>query len=472
MFETLQQKIEQAIRKVRGLDTITESNIEEALREVRRALLEADVHFTVVKQFIEDVKKEAIGLKVRGKVHPEQFFIKLIYDEMVKLMGSEHAQLHLAPIPPTVILIAGLQGSGKTTFAAKLAQYLRKEKKLLPLLVAADIYRPAAIEQLQLLGQQAETPVFYQEGLSPVALAEEGVRFARKQGRNVVIIDTAGRLSIDEAMMQEVAAIKEAVSPQEILFVCDAMIGQDAVNTAKAFNERLDFTGVVLTKLDGDTRGGAALSVKAVVRKPIKFVSVGESLDALELFHPDRIASRILGMGDVLTLVEKAQREIDEEEARRLEEKLLKDEFTFEDLRKQLRIIKRMGPLRDLISLIPGMSSMLREVQIEDSALKRVEAIINSMTKEERQKPELLQNASRRRRIARGSGTTLEEVNQLIQQYQEMRKLMRQISKNQKRFGKRLVPPPGQMDPAAFVHGGAPAPRMKKKKKRNKLRGF
>ncbi len=471
MFELLQQKIESAIKKVRGLDAITEENIEEALREVRRALLEADVHFAVAKQFIAAVKKEAIGLKVRGKIRPEQLFIKLIYDEMVKLMGSEHAQLQFAPLPPTVILIAGLQGSGKTTFAAKLARYLKREKKALPLLVAADIYRPAAIEQLRLLGEQAEVPVFYRDGLSPVALAEEGVRSARQNGRNVVIIDTAGRLSIDEEMMQEVEAIKKAVSPTEILFVCDAMIGQDAVNTAKIFNDRLDFTGVVLTKLDGDTRGGAALSVKAVVQKPIKFVSVGESLDALELFHPDRIASRILGMGDVLTLVEKAQREIDEEEARRLEEKLLKDEFTFDDLLKQLRIIKRMGPLREILSLIPGMGSMLRDVKIEDSALKRVEAMINSMTKEERRKPELLQNISRRRRIARGSGTTVEDVSQLIQQYHEMRKLMRQISKNQKLLGKRQTPPPGPFDPTAVFSGGVP-PAKPKKKRKNKLRGF
>lgn len=468
MFDLLQQKFEHAVKKLRGLDKITESNIEEALREVRRALLEADVHLSVVKQFVEDVKKEAIGLKVRGKIRPDQLFIKLVYDEMVKLMGEESSSLNLAKVPPTIIMVAGLQGSGKTTFAAKLAYYLKRQKKLQPLLVAADIYRPAAVDQLRLLGEKADVPVFFQDHISPVELAQKGVFYARKEGYNVVIIDTAGRLTIDEEMMQEVEAMKVAVHPHEILFICDAMTGQDAVTTAKQFHQRLNLTGVVLTKLDGDTRGGAALSVKTVVQQPIKFISSGESIDALELFHPDRIASRILGMGDVLTLVEKAQQEIDEQEARQLEEKLLKDEFTFEDLLKQIRIIKRMGPLRDLLSMVPGMSSMLRDAKVDDSALKRVEAIIYSMTPQERQNVAVLNDISRRKRIARGSGTSLEDVNGLIQQYQQMRKLMKQLSQNKSVFGKQKLLQ--QHDPMNFFQqpGGLP----KQKKKKNKLRGF
>lgn len=427
MFENLSSKIEQAIKRIRGQAKISEENIEEGLREVRRALLDADVNFNVAKKFIEDVKEKALGQEVKGSLTPGQVIVKIIYDELVVLMGSSKTDITMSHQSPTIIMVAGLQGSGKTTFCGKLARYLKKKGKQ-PLLVAGDIYRPAAIDQLKLLATQINIPVFSVDGIDPVKLAEQSIDYAKRYARDVVIIDTAGRLSIDEEMMQEVANIKEKVAPHEILFVCDAMTGQDAVNTAKAFNDRLSFNGVVLTKMDGDTRGGAALSIRAVVEKPIKFISMGEKLENLEQFHPERIASRILGMGDVLTLVEKAQQQFDEQEAKDLEDKIRKNEFTLEDFLQQLRQIKKMGSLRDLLGMLPGMDKALRNVQIDDRAFSRVEAIILSMTKEERHNPKII-NGSRRRRIAVGSGTQVQDINRLLKQFEEMQRMMKQMTK-------------------------------------------
>jgi signal recognition particle subunit SRP54 len=432
MFDTLSQKLETVFKKLRGQGRISEANVAETLREIRRVLLDADVNYKVAKQFIEDVQKRVLGQDVLNSITPGQLVIKVIFDEMVELLGASKAEIRTAQTPPTVILVAGLQGSGKTTFAAKLANLL-KRKGNNPLLVAADIHRPAAIDQLEMLGKQLEIPVFADRSKDAVAIASAGIDFARKNIRDTVIIDTAGRLHIDEEMMQEVASIKEKTEPHEILFVVDAMTGQDAVNTAKAFHERLDFDGIVLTKLDGDSRGGAALSIRAVVQKPIKFIGVGEKLDALEPFHPDRIASRILGMGDVVTLVEKAQEQFDQEKAVKLEEKLRKAQLTLDDFLDQLREVKKMGPLSQVIGMLPGANRIPDNAQIDEGALIRIEAMIQSMTKEERRRPSII-NGSRRRRIAIGSGTTVQEVNRLLKQFEEMQKMMKRLSKgNMKR---------------------------------------
>ncbi|MCI0707780.1 MAG: signal recognition particle protein [Ignavibacteriae bacterium] len=435
MFESLSQKLEAVFKKLRGEGKISEQNIAESLREVRRVLLDADVNYKVAKQFIEDVQKRAVGTEVLNSITPGQLIVKIIHDEMVKLLGETKAELRFSQNTPTVILIAGLQGSGKTTFSGKLANLL-KSKGLNPLLVAADIYRPAAIDQLIALGKQIDIPVYSDRtslGMGgAVKIAVDAIDHARKNVRDTIIIDTAGRLHVDEEMMAEVAAVKEQTKPHEILFVVDAMTGQDAVNSAKAFHDRLNFDGIVLTKLDGDSRGGAALSIRAVVQKPIKFIGVGEKLDALEPFHPDRIASRILGMGDIVTLVEKAQERFDEETAVRLEEKLRKSQFTLEDFLEQLREIKKMGPLSQVMGMLPGANRLPANAQVDDSALGRVEAIIQSMTNEERQRPSII-NGSRRKRIAMGSGTTVQEVNRLLKQFDEMQKMMRKFSKGGKR---------------------------------------
>lgn len=427
MFESLSEKLEEALKKIRGQSKITEENVSDALAEVRRALLDADVNLGVVKSFIDSVKEKSLGMEVKGNILPGQMMIKLIHDELVALMGTSKTDITFAPQAPTIVMVAGLQGSGKTTFCAKLAFQLKKKGRQ-PLLVACDIYRPAAIDQLKTLGAKMTLPVFSKENAQPVDIASEALSYARKYGRDVVIVDTAGRLTIDEAMMQEVADLKAAIKPHEVLFVCDAMTGQDAVNTAQAFHDKLELTGVVLTKLDGDTRGGAALSIRSVLGKPIKFVGVGENIDQLEPFHPERIASRILGMGDIITLVEKAQSQIDEKEAARLEEKLKKNQFTFEDFLDQMRMIKKMGSLRDLLGMLPGMDKALRNVQIDERAFARVEAIVLSMTLEERRSPKLL-NGSRRRRIALGSGTSIQDVNRLIKQFEDMQKMMKNMSR-------------------------------------------
>lgn len=427
MFENLQEKLEIALKRFRGQATISENNIQEALDEIRKALIEADVNLNVARKFVEDVKSKAIGTEVKGKLLPEQLIVKIVRDELVELLGSKQSDILMSAQPPTIILVAGLQGSGKTTFCAKLAKNLRKKGRQ-PLLVACDVYRPAAIEQLKLLGSSANIPVFTQDIQDPIKIAKEAVAYAKRFARDVLIVDTAGRLTIDEQMMNEIRNLSESLKPTETLFVCDSMIGQDAVTTAKAFNEILNLTGIILTKLDGDTRGGAALSVKSVVGKPIKFISTGEKIEALEPFHPERIASRILGMGDILTLVEKAEQEFDAKEAEKLEQKIRKNQFTFEDFLDQLRTIKKMGSIRDLLGLIPGMDKALRGVNIDDKSFSKVEAIILSMTKQERENPKIL-NGSRRRRIATGSGTTVQDVNRLIKQFEDMTKMMKNISR-------------------------------------------
>ena len=427
MFEDLTQKLETVFKKLRGQGKITEANIGESLREVRRVLLDADVNYKVVKQFIDDVRKRSVGQEVLTSLTPGQLIVKIIYDELVKLMGTMNAEIKFSIAPPTVMMVAGLQGSGKTTFCAKLANHL-KSKGRFPILVAADVHRPAAIDQLEMLGKQIQIPVIAERGKGAVEIAEGCIEKARKAARDVVIIDTAGRLHIDEEMMREVELIKERVNPHEILFVVDSMTGQDAVNTAKVFHDRLNFDGVVLTKLDGDTRGGAAISIRAVVSKPIKFVSVGEKLDALEVFHPDRMATRILGMGDIVTFVEKAQEQFDEQKALKLEEKLRKSQFTFEDFLDQLRELKKMGSLQQILSMIPGVNRLPMNAAVDDKSLVRIEAIIQSMTKEERQKPNII-NGTRRRRIAVGSGTSIQEVNKILKQFGEMQKMMKTFSK-------------------------------------------
>jgi signal recognition particle subunit SRP54 len=427
MFEELSQKLDLVFKKLRGQGRITEENVSESLREVRRVLLDADVNFKVVKQFIEDVQKRAVGQEVLQSLTPGQLIVKIIHDELIKLMGTAHAEMAFAPMPPTVIMVAGLQGSGKTTFCAKLANML-KAKGRHPMLVAADVYRPAAMDQLAMLGKQINVPVIVERGKGAVEIAEGAIDQARKAARDVVIIDTAGRLHVDEEMMQEVATIKERVKPHEILFVVDSMTGQDAVNTAKAFHDRLDFDGVVLTKLDGDTRGGAAISIRAVVSKPIKFIGVGEKLDALEVFHPERMASRILGMGDIVSLVEKAQQNFDETKARKLEENLRKAQFTFEDFLDQLHEIKKMGSLQQVMSMIPGMNRLPAGAAVDDRALIRVEAIIHSMTREERLKPNII-NGARRKRIAAGSGTSIQDVNKVLKQFTDMQRMMKTFAK-------------------------------------------
>ncbi|HEV8539038.1 MAG TPA: signal recognition particle protein [Bacteroidota bacterium] len=443
MFEDLSQKLELVFKKLRGQGKITEANINESLREVRRVLLDADVNYKVSKQFIEDVQKRAIGQEVIQSITPGQLIVKIIHDELVRLMGATQVEIAVAPEPPTVILVAGLQGSGKTTFCAKLANHL-KGKGRYPMLVAADVYRPAAIDQLQVLAEQIQVPVLAERGKSAIDIADSAIDHARKSARDVVIIDTAGRLHVDEEMMREVETIKSRVNPHEILFVVDAMTGQDAVNTAKAFHDRLDFDGVVLTKLDGDTRGGAALSIRAVVNKPIKFIGVGEKLDALEIFYPDRMASRILGMGDIVTFVEKAQSQFDEGKALKLEEKLRKSQFTLEDFLEQLNEIKKMGSLQQLVGMIPGMNRLPANAGLDDGALVRVEAIIQSMTREERQKPHII-SGTRRRRIANGSGTSIQEVNKVLKQFGEMQKMMKKLGRggNMQRMMRGMKMPAG-----------------------------
>lgn len=427
MFQTLTEKLEAAFKTLRGHGKITEQNVTDSLREVRRALLDADVNLGVAKEFIEKVQKRAVGQEVLASVTPGQQIIKIIHDEMIRLLGETRTDIAEAPNPPTVILIAGLQGSGKTTFAAKLARLLRSKGRN-PLLAAADVYRPAAVDQLKILAKQLEIPVYSESGTDAVGIAERAVDFARSNARDTVIIDTAGRMHVDEAMMDEVARIREITRPHEILFVVDAMTGQDAVNTAKAFHDRLNFDGVVLTKMDGDARGGAALSIRAVIQKPVKFIGIGEKLDALEPFHPDRIASRILGMGDIVTLVEKAHSQLDQEKAVKLEEKLRKSRFDLEDFLDQLREIRKMGPLEQVLGMIPGMGKLPAGAQVDEGALGRTEAIIQSMTAEERSRPSII-NGSRRKRIAFGSGTTVQDVNRLLKQFEEMQKMMKKFTK-------------------------------------------
>ncbi len=428
MFSSLQERLDKAVQNIKGQSRLTELNIAAALKEIRRALVSADVNYKIAKEFTAKVKAEALGQNVITAVKPSELFVKIMYDQLTQLMGGQATELDLSD-KLTVILIAGLQGSGKTTFSSKLAKFLKKHHSQRPLLVAGDVYRPAAIKQLQILADGINIPVYTEEGnKNPVEIAKNGVEHAKIHGNNLVIIDTAGRLAVDEQMMNEIAAIKEVTQPQEILFVVDSMTGQDAVNTAKAFNERLDFNGVVLTKLDGDTRGGAALSIKYVVNKPIKFISDGEKLDMIAVFHPDRMAERILGMGDVRTLVEKAQAEFDEKEAAKLQEKMRKNQFDFNDFKAQLKQIKRMGSIKDLLAMVPGMSKALKNVDIDDNAFKKIEAIIDSMTPKERRNPSLM-NASRRRRIAAGSGNTLQDVNQFMKQFNEMRKMLKTMSK-------------------------------------------
>ncbi|RMI12728.1 MAG: signal recognition particle protein [Calditrichaeota bacterium] len=439
MFEELTSKLDGILRKVRGQGKLTEKNIADSLKEIRRALLEADVNYRVVKQFINDVREKAVGEEVLKSVTPGQQIVKIVHDELVCLMGQAHSEIKFAGIPPTIIMLCGLQGSGKTTFAGKLAVYLRKKGRR-PMLVAADVYRPAAREQLKIVGESVGVPVYATESNDAVRICKESIQAAREKACDVLILDTAGRLHIDEAMMQELEAVKREVKPHEILFVADGMTGQDAVNAARQFLERLDFHGVVLTKMDGDARGGAALSIRAVTQRPIKFLSVGEKMDALEVFHPDRMASRILGMGDVVSLVEKAQEVVDEEKARKLEKKLRRNEFTLEDFYEQIQQIKRMGPLEQLLGMIPGVGKQLKGLQVDDRALVKVEAIINSMTPEERRKPEII-NGSRRKRIALGSGTRVQDVNQLLRQFAEMKKMIKRMNKMKfKRGGMGMMP--------------------------------
>jgi len=427
MFENLSDRLERSFQILRGQGKITEINVAETLKEVRRALLDADVNFKIAKQFTDDVKEKAMGADVLKAVKPKEMMVKIVHDELTRLMGGENADINIKG-SPAVILMSGLQGSGKTTFSGKLARMLKTKRGKNPLLVACDVYRPAAIEQLKVLGASIDVPVYAEsDNTNPVAIAQNAISFAKKNGHDLVIIDTAGRLAIDEVMMNEIAAIKKAVNPQEILFVVDAMTGQDAVNTAKEFNDRLDFDGVVLTKLDGDTRGGAALSIRTVVNKPIKFVGTGEKLEAIDTFYPKRMADRILGMGDVVSLVEKAQENYNEEEARRLSKKIAKNQFDFNDFISQIAQIKKMGNLKDLASMIPGVGKAIKDIDVDDNAFKGIEAMIGSMTPKERSNPDLI-SSSRRQRIAKGSGTSIQEVNRLLKQFEETRKMMRQVS--------------------------------------------
>jgi signal recognition particle subunit SRP54 len=426
MFNSLSEKLESAFKHLKGQARINELNVANTLKDIRKALLDADVNFKIAKEFTDSIKEKAIGAKVINAISPGQLMVKIVQDELTALMGNEASLMDLSK-SPTIILVAGLQGSGKTTFSGKLANYLKAQKKS-PLLVAADIYRPAAMDQLTLLGEQIGVDVFVErENKNAVSIAQNALIYAKANNKNVIIIDTAGRLAVDEVMMNEVAAIKNQIQPQEILFVVDSMTGQDAVNTAKVFNERLDFTGVVLTKLDGDTRGGAALSIKYTVNKPIKFMSSGEKLDTLTVFHPERMAQRILGMGDITSLVEKAQSQFDEAEAKKLEKRIRKNQFDFEDFLTQIQQIKKMGNLKDLMGMIPGMGKSLKDVDIKDDAFKGVEAIIQSMTVLERRNPDLL-SQSRKQRIAKGAGKDIGEINAFIKQFDQMKQMMKQMS--------------------------------------------
>ena len=427
MFDNLSERLERSFKILKGEGRITEINIAETVKDIRKALLEADVNYKTAKQFTDQVKAKALGQNVMTAVRPGQLMVKITHDELANLMGGETAEINLKG-SPSVILMSGLQGSGKTTFSAKLANFLQTKKNKKVMLVACDVYRPAAIEQLRVLGEQINAKVYTGEGeANPVIKAQKAIQEAKVYGSDVVIVDTAGRLAIDEQMMQEIAAIKQAINPQETLFVVDAMTGQDAVNTAKEFNDRLDFDGVILTKLDGDARGGAALSIRSVVQKPIKFLGTGEKMEALDVFHPSRMADRILGMGDVVSLVERAQEQFDEEQARKLKKKLIKNQFNFNDFRDQINQIKKMGNLKDLASMIPGMGKMMKDVEIPDDAFKQTEAIIDSMTPAERENPDII-NARRRERIAKGSGTTLADVNRLLKQFEDTRKMMKSVA--------------------------------------------
>ena len=427
MFQSLTDNLERAFKVLKGQGHISEINVAETMKEVRKALLDADVSFKIAKELTDKVKKEAIGQNVLNSVSPSQLMVKIVHDELVKLMGYEHTELNLK-VSPSIILMSGLQGSGKTTHAAKLAHFLKTKKTKKVLLVAGDVYRPAAIEQLKVLGEQIQVDVFTEEGnTKPVDLAKKGVAYAKEWGHNVVIIDTAGRLAVDEEMMDEIGNIKDAVNPNEILFVVDSMTGQDAVNTAKAFHDKLNFDGIILTKLDGDTRGGAALTIRYVVEKPIKFIGLGEKMDDLDIFYPSRMADRILGMGDIVSFVEKAQEQYDEEEARKIQKKLAKDQFNFNDFISQIQQIKKMGNMKNLMSMIPGIGKAVKDMDIDDNAFKNIEAIIGSMTPYERENPSII-NGSRRKRIAEGSGTNIQEVNKLLKQFESTRKIMKAVT--------------------------------------------
>jgi len=424
MFENLSERLERSFKLLKGQGKITEINVAETLKDVRRALLDADVNYNVAKQFTDTVKQKALGQNVINAIKPSELMVKIVHDELASLMGGETAEVNLSG-NPAVILMSGLQGSGKTTFSGKLAKKFKSEKGKRPLLVACDVYRPAAIDQLKVLGEQINVPVYTEpDSKNPVEIAKNAIQYAKVHNNDLVIVDTAGRLAVDEEMMNEIEAIKKAINPQETLFVVDSMTGQDAVNTAKEFNERLDFDGVVLTKLDGDTRGGAALSIRTVVKKPIKFVGTGEKMEAIDLFHPARMADRILGMGDIVSLVERAQQQYDEEEARRLQKKIAKNQFDFNDFLAQIAQIKKMGNLKELASMIPGVGKAIKDIDIDDNAFKGIEAIIYSMTPEERKNPEII-NGSRRQRIAKGSGTSIQEVNRLLKQFEGTRKMMK-----------------------------------------------
>ena len=427
MFENLSDRLERSFKILKGEGKITEINVAETLKDVRRALLDADVNFKVAKQFTDTVKQKAMGMNVLTAVKPSQLMVKIVHDELTELMGGKAVELKLEN-RPAIILMSGLQGSGKTTFSGKLAKMLKERQHKKPLLVACDVYRPAAIEQLKVVGASVGVEVYTEEGnKNVVEIAQNAIRKAKQESFNVIIVDTAGRLAVDEEMMNEIETLKKAITPDETLFVVDSMTGQDAVNTAKEFNDRLDFDGVVLTKLDGDTRGGAALSIRTVVTKPIKFVGTGEKMEAIDVFHPERMADRILGMGDVVSLVERAQQQFDEEEAKRLEKKIRKNKFDFDDFMGQIQQIKKMGNIKDLASMIPGVGKAIRDVDIDDNAFKGIEAIINSMTPKERANPDII-NQSRKLRIAKGSGTKLEEVNRLMKQFDQTRKMMRMVS--------------------------------------------
>ena len=427
MFENLSERLERSFKILKGEGRITEVNVAETLKDVRKALLDADVNYKVAKTFTDTVKNKAIGQNVLNSLHPSQLMVKIVHDELTTLMGGETAEINYEG-HPAVILMSGLQGSGKTTFSSKLANYLKKKKNRNPLLVACDVYRPAAIDQLKVLGEQIGIPVYSEpESKDPVQIALNAIKEAKAKSYNLVIIDTAGRLAVDEEMMNEIAAIKEAVNPTETLFVVDSMTGQDAVNTAKEFNDRLDFTGVILTKLDGDTRGGAALSIRTVVTKPIKFIGTGEKMEAIDQFHPNRMADRILGMGDVVSLVERAQEQFDEEEAKKLQRKLARNQFDFNDFLGQIEQIKKMGNIKDLMAMIPGLGKAVKDLDIDDNAFKGVEAIIRSMTPKERANPDIINN-SRKERIARGSGTTMQDVNRLMKQFEQIRKTMKSVA--------------------------------------------
>jgi len=427
MFQNLSDRLEKSFKILKGEGKITEINVAETLKDVRRALLDADVNFKTAKEFTETVKTKAIGQNVLTAVKPQQLMVKIVHDELAALMGEKAVDINLKG-NPAIILMSGLQGSGKTTFSGKLANMLKSKRGKNPLLVACDIYRPAAIEQLKILGEQIGVPVYFEENnKNPIKIAENAIKHAKQYGNDLVIVDTAGRLAIDEEMMNEIAAVKKAINPHEILFVVDAMTGQDAVNTAKEFNDRLDFNGVILTKLDGDTRGGAALSIRSVVNKPIKFVGTGEKMEAIDIFHPERMADRILGMGDIVSLVEKAHEQYDEEEARKLQRKIAKNQFDFTDFISQIQQIKKMGNLKDLASMIPGVGKQIKDLDIDDDAFKGIEAIIQSMTPKERSNPEIL-NGHRKARIAKGSGTNVQEVNKLLKQFDETRKMMKMMT--------------------------------------------